>query len=133
MTRQQNYETYKQQSVMTMTQAEMLAMLYDGILKEVYIVKKAFEQEPNDFAEINRGLQKTQRIISYLKSSLDTNYDIAKNLYSLYDYCNWILMQANIRKEPFKLDEIEDMIGDMRESYIQADRSMRIQIHAQTG
>ena len=128
--KQQSYEAYKQQSVMTMTQTEMLTMLYDGILKEIYIVKKAFEQEPKDIAEINKGLQKTQKIINYLKSSLDTNYDIAKNLYSLYDYCNWILMQANIKKEPFKLDEIEEMITELKESYIQADRSMRIQTHA---
>ena len=130
MMKQQSYEAYKQQSVMTMTQTEMLTMLYDGILKEIYIVKKAFEQEPKDIAEINKGLQKTQKIINYLKSSLDTNYDIAKNLYSLYDYCNWILMQANIKKEPFKLDEIEEMITELKESYIQADRSMRIQTHA---
>ena len=127
----QSYETYKQQSVMTMTQTEMLSMLYDGILKQVYLVKKAFEREPNDLAEINKGLQKTQKIINYLKFSLDTNYDIAKNLYSLYDYCNWILLQANIKKEPFKLDEIIELINDLKESYIQADKSVRIQTQAQ--
>ena len=120
-----SYESYKQQSVMTMTQTEMLTMLYDGILKEIEVLKKVFAQQPDDMEEINRVLQKMQKIFSYLKSSLDTNYDIAKNLYSLYDYCNWILMQANIKKELFKIDEITEIISELKESYIQADRSAR--------
>ena len=95
-------------------------------MKEIYLAKKAFEREPLDIAEINRSLQKTQRIFSYLKTSLDTNYDVAKSLYSLYDYCNWILIQANIKKEPFKIDEIIDIIGELRDSYIQADRNTRM-------
>jgi flagellar protein FliS len=111
---------------MTMTKTEMLSMLYDGVLKEIYAICIAFEKQPQDLAEINRGLQKTQKIINYLKSSLDTNYDIGKNLYALYDYCNWILVQANIKKEPFKLEEIVEIINGLKESYIQADRNERI-------
>lgn len=122
-----SYQAYKQQSVMTMTPAEMLTMLYDGILKEMYIVKKAFGQEPQNLAEINHSLQKAQKIINYLKSSLDMNFDIANHLFSLYDYCNRILIQANIKKEPSGLEEIEDIIAQLRESYIQADKSIRIQ------
>jgi flagellar protein FliS len=126
MLRENAYAVYKQQSVMTMTQTEMLSMLYDGVLKEIYAIHIAFEKQPNDLAEINRGLQKAQKIINYLKNSLDTNYDVAKNLYSLYDYCNWILLQANIKKEPLKLDEIVEIIHGLKESYIQADRNERI-------
>ena len=122
----QTYEAYKQQSVMTMTQTEMLTMLYDGILKEVYLLKKAFEQETYEITEINHRLQKMQRIFSYLRTSLDTNYDIAKNLYALYDYCNWILIQANIKKEPFKIDEIIEIVSELKDSYIQADRNVRM-------
>jgi flagellar protein FliS len=125
----QSYEAYKQQSVMTMTPAEMLTMLYDGVLKEIYIVQKAFEQEPKDIAEINRGLQKAHRILLYLKTSLDTNYPIANNLMSLYDYIDWIITQANMKKDPSGLDEAADMISQLKETYIQADRSVR-KMHA---
>jgi len=122
----QSYQAYKEQSVMTMTQTEMLTMLYDGILKEIYLVKKAFAREPADFAEANRGLQKAHRILLYLKSSLDTNYDIANNLMSLYDYFDWIITQANVKKDITALDEVIDMIGQLKESYIQADKSIRM-------
>ena len=120
-------QAYKEQSVMTMTPAEMLTALYDGILKQLYIVKKALAQEPHNLADINLGLQKAQKILNYLKSSLDTNYDVAIGLFSLYDYCNWILMQANIKKDGSGLEEVEDIITQLRESYIQADKSIRMQ------
>ena len=126
MLKQNAYETYKQQSVMTMTQTEMLTMLYDGILKEIYAVSREFDREPLDLAEINRRLQKTQKIMNYLASSLEKENDIAKNLHSLYDYCNWILTQANIKKEPHQLNEVVDIIAGLRESYIQADRNARM-------
>jgi flagellar protein FliS len=124
MMMKQTYQTYKQQSVMTMTSAEMLTMLYDGVLKELYLVRKAFEAK--DYAEINRSLQKIQRILNHLKSSLDLNFDIAKNLMSLYDYCSWIVTQANLKKDPARLDEVAEMIGELKESYIQADRKVRM-------
>lgn len=120
----QTYQTYKQQSVMTMTSTEMLTMLYDGILKELYLVEKAFEGK--NYAEINRGLQKVQRILNHLKTTLDMNYDIAKNLMSLYDYFSWIVTQANLKKDPAKLSEVAEMISELRESYIQADRKARM-------
>ena len=123
----QPYQAYKQQSVMTMTQAEMLVMLYDGILKEVFAVKTCFDCVPLDVEEVNRGLQKAQRILTYLKTSLDTNYDIAISLFSLYDYCNWILTQVNMKKDPDGLDEVGDIVRQLKETYIQADRSIRMQ------
>lgn len=122
----QTYQTYKQQSIMTMTPAEMLAMLYDGVLKEIYMANKALAKQPQDIQEANRSLQKAQKILNYLKTSLDTNYDIANQLFSLYDYCNWILTQANVKKDPSGLDEVEEIVKQLKESYIQADRSIRI-------
>jgi len=122
----QAYETYKQQSVMTMTQAEMLTMLYDGILKEIYIVRQAFELEPLDLAMINKGLQKASRILNYLMATLDTKYEVANNLLSLYDYCGWVLTQANVKKDPAGLEDVEEIIAELKDSYIMADRNLRI-------
>jgi len=122
----QAYQAYKEQSVMTMTPTEMLAMLYDGIQKELYLAKKAGASEPMDYAEINRSLQKAHRILLHLKYTLDTNYDIANQLYSLYDYFDWIVTQANIKKDTSGLDEVIDYISQLRETYIEADKKVRM-------
>ena len=126
MLKQPTYQSYKEQSVMTMTPVEMLTMLYDGILKELYIARKNFAQEPLDIAEINDRLQKIQGLFRYLKNSLDKNYDIANNLYSLYDYCTWLLTQANMKKEPAGFDEVEEIVRQLKEAYIQADKNARM-------
>jgi flagellar protein FliS len=107
-----------------MTSVEMLSMLYDGMQKELYLVKKAFDEK--DYGEVNRGLQKIQRILAHLKSSLDMKYDIAQNLMSLYDYFNWMTIQANIKKDPAGLEDMTRMIGELKESYVQADRQARM-------
>ena len=126
MIKQQVYQTYKEQSVMTMTPAEMLTMLYDGILKELSLAKIADASTPKDIPTVNKSLQKAHRILLHLKNSLDMNYDIAIQLYSLYDYFDWVVTQANMKKDMSGLDEVMDYIGQLRESYIEADRKVRM-------
>ena len=108
---------------MTMTPGDMLTMLYDGLLKEITHAKVAFEN--NDLSEINRHLQKAQLILCHLQKSLDYNFEISNNLNSLYDYFIHTIVQANIKKDPSSLDEILEMINDLRNTYIQADRKSR--------
>ncbi|MDR1193706.1 MAG: flagellar export chaperone FliS [Peptococcaceae bacterium] len=124
MMMRQPYQTYKEQSVMTMTSVEMLSMLYDRILRELYTVNNAFEKQ--DYSEINRGLQKVQQILNHLKSTLDLKYDIARNLMSLYDYFSWLTLRANVKKDPAGLDEMTRMIGELKDSYVRADKQARM-------
>ena len=117
------YQMYKQQSVMTMTPGDMITILYDGILKELSHAKVGFEK--NDIVSINRHLQKVQLILRHLINSLDSQYEISANLNALYDYFLYIVIQANIKKDPSQLDEVIEMISDLRNTYIEADKKSR--------
>lgn len=117
------YQAYKQQSVMTMTTSDMLKMLYDGIIKEVSLAKVAFQE--NNLVAINEHLIKAQKILQYLKTTLDMKYDIAKNLEALYDYFLRVLIKANVKKDPKELDSIIKMVSDLADTYEQAGRSLR--------
>ncbi len=119
------YETYKQQSVKTMTAAEMLLMLYDGLLKELNLGLAAFETK--DFGEINRALQKSQKIVNYLIASLDFKYEIANNLEALYDYFNSVIIEANVKKVSDHLSDVIDMIAELRDAYAQAAKTVKIE------
>ncbi len=114
------YQSYKQKSVMTMTPADMLTTVYDELLKQITISKMAFEN--NDIVSINKGLQKVQEILRYLSSTLDHKYPVAENLAALYDYFIQVAIDANIKKDPSKLDEISQMITELRDTYIQASK-----------
>lgn len=117
------YEAYKQQSVMTMTNGEMLHMLYEGAIKAISCAKIAFQN--NQYVEINRQLQKAQEILLYLKKILDFKYPIAKNLESLYNYFIKVVRAANTKKDPAELDAVVDMLKELQATYDKADRAVR--------
>ena len=53
-------------------------------------------------------------------ATLDMDYDISKNLYSLYDYMKYRLVQANIKKDKEIVDEIIDMLSGFRDTWQKA-------------
>lgn len=119
------YEQYKKQSVMTMTQGEMLTKLYEEIIKQLngailYIDEKSVSRA-------NEALQKSQKILNYLKATLDHKYQISENLDSLYDFFIQEIVQANIKKEIKPIQEILPMIEELRDTFIEADRLARKQ------
>lgn len=122
---QNNYQAYKQQSLLTMTQGEMLKAVFDGLLKSIYSAQKAFET--NDIALINKHLLKAQEILAYLKSTLNSQYEVSQNLDTLYDYFINQIRQANIKKSPDGLDDITQMIQELRDAFVQADKNVRAQ------
>lgn len=110
---------------MTMTQGEMLTKLYEEIIKQLngailYIDEKSV-------SKANEALQKSQKILNYLKATLDHKYQISENLDSLYDFFIQEIVQANIKKEIKPIQEILPMIEELRDTFIEADRLARKQ------
>ncbi len=117
------YESYKKQSVMTMTPGDMLLMLYDEAIKECTVAKIALEKK--NYSEVNRAMQKVQRILVHLKDTLDFKYEISNNLAALYDYFIRQTTTANIKKDGAPLDEIIPMLQELRDTYSEADKRSR--------
>ena len=117
------YQQYQRQSVMTMTQGEMLTKLYDEVIKQMSGAKICLTEK--DLSGVNNALQKAQRILFYLKSTLDFKYEISGNLDALYDFFIERIVQANLKKDAAMLDEIIPMIEDLRDTFVQADRNAR--------
>ena len=117
------YQQYQRQSVMTMTQGEMLTKLYDEVIKQMSGAKICLTEK--DLSGVNNALQKAQRILFYLKSTLDFKYEISGNLDALYDFFIERIVQANLKKDAAMLDETIPMIEDLRDTFVQADRNAR--------
>ena len=117
------YQQYQRQSVMTMTQGEMLTKLYDEVIKQMSGAKICLTEK--DLSGVNNALQKAQRILFYLKSTLDFKYEISGNLDALYDFFIERTVQANLKKDSAMLDEIIPKIEDLRDTFVQADRNAR--------
>lgn len=119
------YEQYKKQSVMTMTQGEMLTKLYEEIIKQLNGAVLYIDEK--NVSKANEALQKSQKILNYLKATLDHKYQISENLDSLYDFFIQEIVQANIKKEIKPIQDILPMIEELRDTFIEADRLARKQ------
>ncbi len=117
------YQKYQQQSVMTMTQGEMLTKLYDEIIKQLSAAQQFLVQENPE--EVNKALQKAQRILAHLQITLDRKYEISESLDALYDYFIRRIIDANLHKDTAPIEEVLPMIADLRETFIKADRTAR--------
>ncbi len=117
------YQKYQQQSIMTMTQGEMLIKLYDEVIKQLNAVKQ-FNVE-KDYEAANFASRKAQKILHYLDSTLDFQYEVSSNLSALYEYFLHMLVEANLHKKNEPIDEVLPMICELRETFIQADRTAR--------
>lgn len=114
------YEKYRQSSVQTSTPAQLVIMLYDGAIRFVRAGLDGLTKQ--DYEKTNLNLGKAQTIISELMSTLDHSYSVSQNLFSLYEYTNFLLIEANIHKNEEKAQEALGYLTDLRETWLQASK-----------
>jgi len=106
---------YQQTNINTASPAELTLMLYDGAIKFCNIALLAIEKK--DLEKCNYNIQKAKAIIDQLRSTLDFKYSVAKDFDRVYDYISWILIQANIKKDPLLIEEGLQQIREMRDTW----------------
>lgn len=112
------YTQYQQDSIMTATPEELTLMLYNGAIKFVKQGKLFIEQK--DIQNAHNSIVRAQDIISELNITLNMDYEISKDLRSLYTFILDKLMEANIKKDSKILDEILPIVEDLRDTWKEA-------------
>ena len=113
------HKQYKQVQVKTANKEKLLIMLYQGCIKFLRLAKKSIEDE--DIQGANNYIIRSQDIIRELMNTLDREKggEIATNLYSLYDFMNRQLIEANVNKDVEKIEVVEDMMLELLDSWKQ--------------
>lgn len=108
------YQQYQTNSILTAPPEELTLMLYNGAIK--FLKQAKIHIEENKLDKAHNNIIKAQNIIRELMCTLDMQYEIAQNLYQLYDFMyNW-LVQANVNKlKPEGVQQIDDVIGMLEE------------------
>lgn len=114
------YAQYKKQSIMTMTQGELVVQLFQGCSKKLNSAVYHIENGNQEKAE--EDLYKAQRIINYLNASLDRSYDISANLSSLYDFFIRMIIKGKIKMNADIIKEIIPMVDGLGESFQEAEK-----------
>ena len=109
---------YLDNKIKTATPEELTLMLYDGSIKFCNIAIMAIEE--NDNSKANTNIIKAQKIMLELRSSLDHEYEISKNLDLLYEYIFSKLVEANMKKDKAILDEVLVSLRELRDTWKEA-------------
>lgn len=112
------YQQYQQNAIMSSPPEKLVLMLYEGALKFLKLAKKSIEDK--NFLEANNNIIRVEDIVMELNMSLDMNYEISKNLRSLYNFIYEKLIQANIKKDARILEEVEGILIGLKEAWQEA-------------
>ena len=114
------YQQYKNQAVSTMTQGEMLLLLFDELVKRITRAELALKDQDNVVFEqsVNRAVD----IIKYLKQTLNREYAISVQLRSLYEFFIYELSRVKASRRQAILDELKPLVEELRDAFRQAEK-----------
>lgn len=130
---------YKQTKVKTAGQGQLIVMLYEEAVKQLQIAVEAMDEKniknPENIEKANKGILKTQEIITELMASLDfeAGGEIATNLFSIYSFFNRELMAGNIEKDKNKILTVRNLMDQLRTAWIQIAATTKAQANPTTG
>lgn len=115
------FQQYKEQSINTMTQGELLLLLYDELVKRLTQAELALSKEnwPLFEASVQRGID----IIAYLDQTLDKQYPISSNLTQLYEYFTYELGRVKIGRRSDLLTHVKSMVNELRSAFREAQKN----------
>ena len=102
-------------TVMMASPAELTLMLYEGAIKFCNIAIMGIEQ--NDIEKAHNNIRKAEKIIQYLRETLDMRYPVAQEFENIYVYLERRLVEANIKKEKAILEEICEHLRSVRDTW----------------
>ena len=109
------YAQYNNNKVMTASPAELTLMLYEGAIKFCNVAEKAIEE--NDVQKAHSNIIKAQRIIDYLRQTLDMKYPVAQDFENIYSYLGTRLVQANMKKDLDIVREVNEHLHSVRDTW----------------
>lgn len=115
---------YKQQQVMTASPAELTLMLYNGAIR--FCSESIIALEKGELNKCHEAIMKVQNIVREFRITLDMQYEISENWAALYEYINYRLIQANIKKDKGMLEEARGLLTELRDAWYQAMKTVRV-------
>lgn len=115
------YQAYKDQAVNTMTQGELLLLLYDELMKRLTRATLALDQQ--NYPLFEASVVRSVDIIHYLDDTLDMQYPISRNLTRLYEFFCYELERVKAGRNRKELERVKGMVSELRDSFREAQRN----------
>lgn len=112
------YQHYKEQSVNTMTSSELLLILYDELLKRLLRAQLALKKE--DYPLFEQSVNRASEIVRYLQNTLDTQYEISRELSRMYEFFLYELSRIRAGRSEAVIEELKPLVEELRNAFREA-------------
>lgn len=115
------YQKYKEQSVLSMSNIELLLLLYDEAISR--LAKAEIAVEDGDWEVFEDCLRRTNRIIRYLSDILDMSQQpLANDLWRIYSYLVYDIgrVSAGRKRRKDEIGRISHILSELREAFYEA-------------
>ncbi len=112
---QNAYSQYQNNKILTASPAELTLMLYEGAIKFCNIAIVGIEN--HDIQKAHTNIIKVERIIDEFRITLDMKYAVAQDFDRVYTYLLKRLAEANVKKDKEILEEVNDHLHAMRDTW----------------
>ncbi|QHQ60673.1 flagellar export chaperone FliS [Anaerocolumna sedimenticola] len=106
---------YQNNKISTATPAELTLMLFEGAIKFCNMAISGIDE--NNISKSNNNIIKAEKIIAYLRSTLDFKYPVAEEFERVYSYIYERLIAANMNKDKTILSEVLEHLRTMRDTW----------------
>ena len=117
----QGYQGYKEQGINSMSQGELLLLLYDELVKR--LIRAGLALDKANYSLFDASVDRSLDIIRYLDDTLDMHYRISRNLNRLYDYFSFELTRVKAGRNKTELDRVKTMIMELRDTFREAEKT----------
>lgn len=109
------YAQYNNSRIMTASPAELTLLLYEGAIKfgNIAIVK----MEQKDVEGAHKNIVKVEKIIDYLRETLDMKYAVAEDFERIYVYLSRRITDSMVSKDPKDMEEVVKHLRSVRDNW----------------
>lgn len=121
------FQSYQEANLETASPGRLLLMLYDGAIR--FLVQAQQSMEERRWQDAHNFILKAEDVLTELMSSLRMEVgEISHNLFNLYEYMNWRLIQGNIKRDVTMIVEVQGYLRDLRSAWAEAVRKTSTQL-----
>lgn len=114
---------YRGVQLQTSSPAQLVVMLYDGILR--FVTEAHAAMETGDRARMGERIGRAIAIVDELTATLDHKFapELAENMTALYGFAKRRLYEANMNSDAQALSDVKTAIVPLRDAFAQVARS----------
>jgi flagellar protein FliS len=109
------YAQYNNSRILTASPAELTLLLYEGAIKFGNIAILKMEQK--DIQGAHNNIVRVEKIIDYLRETLDMKYPVAQDFENIYVYLSRRITDAMVSKNPADMEEVVMHLRSVRDNW----------------